>query len=51
MKQGRRLSAEERKYVNSLGLDSSIWMIAKKKTDIWVLVHRYVKQSKEILAP
>lgn len=48
MKNGKRLSAQQRKHVESLGMNSADWLIAKKLEDIWTLVHRQTGQSKEV---
>jgi len=51
MKRGRKLTAAERTYLESTKLNSRNWMIAKKESHVWTLVHRYVKQTKQVLAP
>jgi hypothetical protein len=52
MKNGKKLSAAERKHVESSKLKSSDWLLAKKESDKWLLVHRNVaSQTKVIFAP
>lgn len=52
MKNGKKLTLAQRKYLDSIGLQSSEWLIVKKTNEVWLLAHRYVQsQTKEIIAP
>lgn len=52
MKQGKNPTVAERKHIESYKLNSGDWLISKKQSDIWTLIHRYVPNNKkEIDAP
>ncbi|PZX07941.1 hypothetical protein C7437_1011063 [Psychrobacillus insolitus] len=52
MKNGKKLTAAERSHIESSKLKSSDWLLAKKESDKWLLVHRDVaSQTKVIFAP
>lgn len=52
MKNGKKLTAAERSHVESSKLKSSDWLLVKKESDKWLLVHRDVaSQTKVIFAP
>jgi len=51
MKRGRKLTVAERSYLEANKFNVADWMISKKESDVWTLVHRYVKQTKQVLAP
>ena len=51
MKNGKKLTLAQRKYLDSIGLQSSEWLIAKKEQDVWTLAHRFTGQAKEVYAP
>lgn len=48
MKSGKRLTVQQRKHIDSIGLNSMDWLIAKKLDDVWTLVHRQTGQAKEV---
>lgn len=50
MKNGKKPTVAERRYLQSINLNSD-WLISKKLTDKWVIVHRFTGQVKEIPAP
>lgn len=51
MKKGRNLTLAQKKYLQSLKMDPANWLIVKKQDDFWLLKHRYLNQTKEVLAP
>lgn len=51
VKNGKRLTLNERKYLESLGLAVENWLITKKLADQWHLVHKLTGQEKIITAP
>ena len=51
MKNGKRLTAAQRKYLETLKLNSGSWFITKKTSEEWHLVHRETGRAKEIPAP
>lgn len=51
MKQGKKLTLAQRKYLDSIGLQSSEWLLVKKLQEVWTLEHRLTGQAKEIYAP
>ncbi|BDH62149.1 hypothetical protein MTP04_22790 [Lysinibacillus sp. PLM2] len=51
MKNPKRLTVKEHRYLQSINLNSENWLISKKLTDKWVIVHRFTGQVREILAP
>lgn len=51
MKQGKKLTLAQRKYLDSIGLQSSEWLLVKKLQDIWTLEHRLTGQAKDVYAP
>lgn len=48
MKNGKRLTRQQRQHIEALGLNSSDWLITKKLEDVWTLVHRYTGQAKQV---
>ena len=51
MKNGKRPTVKEHKYLQSLKLSSENWLISKKQADKWLIVHKLTGQAKEIVAP
>ena len=51
MKNGKRLSVAERKYLASLKVEAQNWLICKKTSEQWTSVHKYCGQIKTVLAP
>lgn len=51
MKNPKRLTVREHKYLQSINLTSENWLISKKTSEMWTLVHRYTGQVKEVYAP
>lgn len=51
MKNGKKLTLAQRKYLDSIGLQSADWLLVKKQTEMWTLSHRYTGQAKEVYAP
>lgn len=44
MKNGKRLSKQQKFVLACHGLNPSDWLISKKLPDVWVLVHRTKNQ-------
>lgn len=51
MKNGKRLTVAQRKYLESMNLHSENWLISKCTSEEWELMHRYTGQPKVIPAP
>lgn len=51
MKSGKKPTVAERKHIERAKLNSSDWLISKKTSECWLLVHRYFDKRKEIKAP
>lgn len=51
MKNGKKLTLAQRKYLDSIGFKSSDWLLVKKQTEIWTLAHRFTGRAKEVYAP
>ncbi len=51
MKNPKRLTVREHQYLKSLKLQSENWLISKKQTDRWTIIHKFTGQAKEIVAP
>ncbi|MGN7114941.1 DUF6906 family protein [Lysinibacillus odysseyi] len=51
MKRPRKLSVAERQYLQSMKLAAENWLISKKMSDEWVLVHRMTDITKTVPAP
>ena len=51
MKNGKRLTVNEHQYLKSLKLQSENWLISKKQTDKWIIIHKLTGRAKEIVAP
>lgn len=51
MKQGRKLSVAERKHISKSVNNASDWLISKKESHMWVIIHRNTEQAKQVLAP
>ena len=52
MKNGKKPTVAERKHIEASKLNAGDWLISKKLSDTWTLVHRYVpNNTKEIDAP
>lgn len=51
MKNGKRLTVAQRKYLESINFPSEDWLISKKTIEKWVLVHKLTGQVRQILAP
>jgi len=51
MKRGRKLTVAERNHVSKTVSKVENWLISKKETDLWVIVHRTTGQDRKILAP
>lgn len=51
MKNGKRLTVAQRKYLQSLNINSENWLISKCTSEKWELAHRYTSQTKEVPAP
>ncbi|BDH62347.1 hypothetical protein MTP04_24770 [Lysinibacillus sp. PLM2] len=50
MKNGKNPTVAERRYLQSINLNSD-WLISKKTSEFWLLVHKHTGQVREILAP
>ncbi|WP_445954571.1 DUF6906 family protein [Ureibacillus sp. FSL E2-3493] len=51
MKNGKRLKRFEKQYLRSLNLNHENWLLSKKTTEFWLIVHKLTGQTKEIPAP
>lgn len=51
MKNPKRLTVREHQYLQSINLNSENWLISKRTSDEWLLVHRLTNQIKAIPAP
>lgn len=52
MKNPKRLTVAERKYFEQLTkLSSENWLISKRTSDEWLLVHRLTNKTKVVPAP
>jgi len=51
MKRGRKLTVAERNHVSKTVSKVENWLISKKETELWVIVHRATGQDRKILAP
>ena len=51
MKRPRKLSVAERQYLQSMKLASENWLISKRTSDEWLLVHRLTNHTKLVPAP
>ncbi|WP_168171816.1 hypothetical protein [Viridibacillus sp. FSL H7-0596] len=50
-KNGKRLTVAEREHLQALKINSENWLMSKKQSNIWTLVHRNTNQAKQVLAP
>lgn len=50
MKNGKKPTVSERKHIESFRLNSSNWLISKKTSDFWLLVHRNTNTTRKIVA-
>lgn len=51
MKNGKRLTRKEKEYVKSFRLNPENWLISKKTTDMWLIVHRETGTARELPSP
>lgn len=51
MKNGKRLKLKERKHLQDLGINPDNYLLVKKTTDVWLLVSRTSKKTREVPAP
>ena len=51
MKRPRNLTVAERQHIEEMGIAAENWLISKKKSDEWLLVHRLTNQTKVVPAP
>lgn len=51
MKRPRKLSVAERQYLKSMKLVAENWLISKKMSDEWVLVHKLTDVTRNVPAP
>jgi hypothetical protein len=51
MKQGRKLSVNERKHISKSITRVEDWFISKKETELWTVIHKGTGQAKQILSP
>lgn len=49
MKHGKRPTVQQRKLIQSKGLDPSVWLIVKDTPEKMELVHRYSDRTKKII--
>lgn len=51
MKNGKKLSVAQYKHLQLLGIKSEEWLLSKKTTKNWLLVHRETGMLYEIPSP
>ena len=51
MKNPKRLTVKEHRYLQSINLNSDNWLISKRTSDEWLLVHKLCGHKKVIPAP
>lgn len=51
MKRPRKLTAAEREYLESMKIAADNWMISKKTSEEWLLVHKLTDITRTVLAP
>ena len=51
MKNPKRLTVKEREHLQSINLISENWMISKRTSDEWLLVHKLTNKTKLVPAP
>ena len=51
MKNGKRLTVADRKYLSLLNMNAANWLISKRESHEWELVHRETGRVKTIPAP
>lgn len=51
MKNGKKPSIAEHKHIKANRLNSQNWLISKKTSEKWLLIHRETGTKRTILAP
>ena len=51
MKRPRKLTVAERQYIESMKIAAENWMISKRTSDEWLLVHKLAGVTKTVPAP
>lgn len=51
MKRGRKLTVAECNHVKQFRLNPFNWLLSKKKTEEWIIVHRETGRARVIPAP
>lgn len=51
MKQGKRLSRNQREHLAALGFNPFEWLLCKQAKGIWTLEHTRTLELKEVEAP
>ena len=51
MKNPKRLTVKEREHLQSIYIISENWLISKRTSDEWLLVHRFINKTKLVPAP
>lgn len=51
MKNPKKLTFKEHLYLQTINLNSDNWLISKKTSAKWTMVHKYTGQVKEVYAP
>lgn len=51
MKRGRKLTVAECNYLRQYRLNPFNWLLSKKRTDRWTIIHRETGRIREIPAP
>ena len=51
MKNPKRLTVRERRYLQSINLISENWLISKRTSEEWLLVHKLTNKTKLVPAP
>lgn len=49
MKHGKRPTVQQRKLIQSKGLDPAVWLVVKDTPEIMELVHRYSDRTRRTI--
>ena len=48
MKHGKKPTREQRKLMQTWGLDSNNWLVVKDTPEVMLVVHRHVNRTREV---
>jgi hypothetical protein len=51
MKRGRKLTVAERNHISKTVSKVENWLLSKKESHMWLIVHKGTGQDRKILAP